>query len=102
MATNEEATIVPYETLMRPAAFRRGVEEVRTGVAPNFDAPDIEDFWAYERGRQWALIAPCSMSLYVGSRINPKAIALFERAYQRGWITNEIAHEDEQTQPQDH
>jgi hypothetical protein len=68
---------------MRPADFRRGVEEVRAGAPPDFDASDN---WAYERGRQWALIAPRSMPLYVGNRLNPKAVALFDAAYDRGWI----------------
>jgi hypothetical protein len=88
MGTNEKSVIVSTEVLMRPDAFRRGVDEVRSGVAPDFDAP-IDDDWAYERGRQWALIAPRSMPLYIGNRINPKAVALFDGAYRRGWITNE-------------
>jgi hypothetical protein len=87
---NQASVFVKTERLMRPAAFLRGVEEVRKGVAPDFDFFSLtNDAWAYERGRQWALIAPCSMPLYVGARINPKAIILFDKAHDRGWICNE-------------
>jgi hypothetical protein len=76
-------------TLMRPAAFARGVAEVRAGIAPDYDHPSIGDAWAYERGRQWALIAPRTMPLRIGRQPNPKAIRLFDLAYERKWITNE-------------
>jgi hypothetical protein len=90
LVVNEKSVIVSIETLMRPAAFRRGVDEVRAGIAPDFNAPmPIGEAWAYERGRQWALIAPRSMPLYINGHLNSKAVALFDRAYERGWITNE-------------
>jgi hypothetical protein len=87
-ATNEEsAGVISTETLMRSATFRRGVEEVRAGIPPDFDT---HDSWNYERGRQFGLIAPRSMPLYIDDvRLNPKAVTLFNRAHARGWITNE-------------
>jgi hypothetical protein len=84
-----ETEIVAVEKLMTPADFNRGVAEVRAGTPPNFDIPEreIADAWAYERGRQFGLIAPAGMPLRVGGRINRKAVALFEAAERRGWIT---------------
>jgi hypothetical protein len=89
---NENPVETTVEQLMRPEDLARGVTEIRAGISPNFDNPEIADSWAYERGRQWALLAPRSMALYRRdrpNRINPAAIALFDRAYQRGEITNE-------------
>jgi len=60
---------------------------VRAGIPPDFDT---HDSWNYERGRQFGLIAPRSMPLYIDDvRLNPKAVTLFNRAHARGWITNE-------------
>jgi hypothetical protein len=58
----------------------------RSGKPPSFDNPEIADAWAYERGRQFGLIAPAGMPLRVDGRINRKAVALFEAAYRRGWV----------------
>ena len=76
---------------MEDDAFRLGVNEVRGGVPPTFDRIWGDDTtnaaWNYERGRQWALLAPRSMPLYVDGRLNPKAVALYSRAGARGWLT---------------
>jgi hypothetical protein len=93
---NENSVIVPTEALMRPEAFHRGVLEVRAGIPANFDSyKDTNDAWSYERGRQWALLAPRSMALYRGNRINPAAVTLFSKAHDRGWITSEFHHDNE-------
>lgn len=73
------------EALMRRAAFAIGVDDVRSGVAPDYDGQD-DRYWAYERGRQWACLAPVSMPLKVGDRLNPAAVALCKVAIERGLI----------------
>jgi hypothetical protein len=59
------------QSIMRSAAFARGVADVRAGRPPRFDT---EDNWEYERGRQWAIAAPPTMPLKIGCRLNPDAI----------------------------
>jgi hypothetical protein len=63
--------LVSLSSIMRSAAFRRGVAEVRAGRPPRFDT---ENHWDYERGRQWAVAAPATMPLKIGRRLNPDAI----------------------------
>jgi hypothetical protein len=64
------------EGIMRSTAFAEGVSDVRAGRPPRFDELDT---WDYERGRLWATLAPMSMPLRIGSRLNPKAVRLFYR-----------------------
>ena len=59
--------------------FARGLDEVRKGLPFN---PD-NDEWAYERGRCFGFIAPLDMSLRIGGKLNPKALALAEAAFDR-------------------
>ena len=55
--------------------FARGVEDVRAGRPPRFDAyawnqggtPATDRVWAYEKGRQFATIGPRSMPLRINS-----------------------------------
>ncbi len=69
---------------MRHPNFARGVADIRAGIP--FD-PDIDDEkWAYERGRLFGAIAPLWMQLFNGKELNPKAIALFDAAYERKFI----------------
>ena len=64
--------------------FARGLDDIRAGRR---FADDIDDgYWAYERGRQFGAIAPSSMSLFVGKRLNPKAVRLFSVASERELI----------------
>jgi hypothetical protein len=56
--------------IIRGDAFHRGVAEIRAGLPPHFDRYDD---WDYERGRQWALVAPHSMPLMIGRKVNPEA-----------------------------
>lgn len=77
---------ITSEDIMRTDAFRRGVDEVRCGRSPDFDHA-AGDTWDYERGRQWGLIAPRGMPLFIGkNRINPEAVSLFDVAWARDWI----------------
>ena len=46
----------------------------------------INAHWNYERGRQWASLAPKSMLVKVDGALNPKAVALYEAARNRGYI----------------
>jgi hypothetical protein len=63
---------VTDQSIMRSGAFRRGVEEYRAGR--RFD--DTYNDWNYERGRQWAAIAPRDLPVFIGRRINPAALRL--------------------------
>jgi hypothetical protein len=66
---------------MNSAEFGRGLAEVRSGRAPNYERDD--PLWAYERGRLFAHIAPVDMPLRVRGKLNPKAVALFHAAGKR-------------------
>jgi hypothetical protein len=71
--------------IMRSADFKAGVEDVRTGRPACFD--DHRRGWNYEWGRHWATIAPTSLPLRLDGRINRRAVALFDDAFDRGDIT---------------
>jgi hypothetical protein len=71
---------------MRAAQFARGLADVRAGRAPDYDGTDQDDYWAYERGRQFGCIAPVNMPLRIGSKLNGRAVALFKAAISRGLI----------------
>ena len=62
--------------------FARGLDEVRKGLAFN---PDNGD-WDYERGRAFGFIAPLDMPLRIGRKLNPKALALAEAAFERKFL----------------
>ena len=75
------------ERIMRHADFKLGVDDVRNGRPPRFDNYDeINDQWLYERGRLFAIIAPASMPLRIQGKLNPKAVALYRAAYNRGYV----------------
>jgi hypothetical protein len=72
------------EAIMRHPHFARGLDDIRAGRP---FADDVDDgYWAYERGRLFGAIAPLAMKLFVGDRLNPKAVRLFEAADERGFI----------------
>jgi hypothetical protein len=73
---------------MRQKSFARGVEDVRTGQPARFDAyaANINDLWAYEKGRQFAFLVPLSLPLKLNGKLNPKALRLFKAAVDRGDI----------------
>jgi hypothetical protein len=77
---------VTAQQIMRSADFARGVADVRAGRHPAFDQPATNDPWDYERGRLFGRIAPVSMPVKIGGKLNPKAVALFKAAHDRRLI----------------
>jgi hypothetical protein len=65
---------VSISRFMRSAEFRRGVAEVRTGQPPDFDR---EDSLSYEVGRQFGVVAPRTMPIFLNGKLNPKAAELY-------------------------
>ena len=51
---------VTYKSILRSAAFMRGVREARAGIPMDYSAyenePNTRNRWKYERGRQFGLI----------------------------------------------
>jgi hypothetical protein len=74
----------PTEHVMRHRNFALGLADIRGGVAFNDMIED--DYWAYERGRLFGCLAPKSMPLFVGGKLNRKAVVLFDLASDRGLI----------------
>jgi hypothetical protein len=70
------------QTIMKSRWFKRGFEDVRNGLPFDWRI----DKWEYERGRLFGLIAPPSMPLWVCGKLNPKAVTLFDAAYDRRLI----------------
>jgi hypothetical protein len=68
---------------MRHPQFAAGLSDIRNGK-PFADADDL--LWSYERGRLFGAIAPTTMPLFVGGRLNPRAVALFKAAMKRRLI----------------
>jgi hypothetical protein len=74
------------ESIMRRPLFVRGLDDIRNG-RPFDDGIAWEDgHWDYERGRLFGCIAPRSMALFVGGKLNPKAVTLFVAACERRLI----------------
>jgi len=71
--------VASTRTIVASKEFARGVEEVRKGLP--FDPNN--DNWDYERGRCFGFIAPLSMPLRIDGKLNPKALALAEAAFDR-------------------
>ncbi|WP_161855845.1 hypothetical protein [Bradyrhizobium sp. CCBAU 051011] len=71
-------------TIIRHPHFARGLDDIRAGRPFAHDVQD--DYWAYERGRLFGAIAPRSMQLFDGKRLNVKAVLLFCTASERGLI----------------
>lgn len=69
-------------SVMKSAAFRRGVDDVRSKRRPNFDPPADED-WDYERGRLFATLAPLDLQIMKGRGVNKAAEILFRKAFSR-------------------
>jgi hypothetical protein len=70
------------EKIMQTVAFRRGVAEVRAGQPPRFDEESkLSSDWSYERGRQFAIVAPRDLQIVLPKKrqLNPKAVALYRR-----------------------
>lgn len=77
--------LISAEAVMGHKSFRLGVEDARAGRRPRFD--DLyEPCWAYERGRLFACLAPRTMPIFIGGKLNPKAVTLFRAAYWQDFI----------------
>ena len=75
------------EQVMRAPEFRLGFDDVRAGRPARFDGfDDTNGAWQYERGRQFATIAPLSVKLRINGELNPRALRLFEATVGRGDI----------------
>ncbi len=71
---------VSAKRIMARKAFRLGFEDQRAGRKPRYDEErSVNDSWDYERGRQFAIVAPAKLQLRLprSRQLNPKAIALF-------------------------
>ena len=81
MSAPEQADtfLIPIDVIVGDPAFALGFEEARNGLPFN---PDNDD-WNYERGRCFGLIAPLDMPLRIGRKLNPKAVALADAAFNR-------------------
>ena len=55
VAEQADIEMVSTTAVVRHPSFLRGVEEYRARKRPDFEWND----WEYERGSQWAAIAPC-------------------------------------------
>jgi hypothetical protein len=76
---------VTVASIVRSKEFAAGVDDVRSGRPPRFDDP-VAFTWDYERGRQFAMLAPMRMQVKIDGRVNPKAVALFWRFVKEGSI----------------
>lgn len=73
----KQAPIVPttIEDIMRSPTFQLGVAHKRAGTPPI----EIVDDWNYERGRQWASVAPSNMPVLIDGKLNSEALLLYWR-----------------------
>ncbi len=75
------------EAFMSTDAFRRGFAEVRSRLRPRFDDDDVlSDPYAYEAGRQFAILAPPELELIQMQGINPQAVRLLSAFVDEGAI----------------
>lgn len=79
-----ETSTCSATSIMRHPHFARGLDDIRAGRP--FADHIADEYWAYERGRLFGAIAPQSMPLFIGGRLNPKAVRLFEAASDRRLI----------------
>jgi hypothetical protein len=97
--TNALSQFTTTEWIMQTADFAHGVADKRSGRPPAYEAYNffqgeteeaadakIDGLWNYERGRQWACLAPRSMPLRIDGKLNPKAVTLGEAAFDRRYM----------------
>jgi hypothetical protein len=78
------ATIATTPRKIMASASFAGAADVRAGKPTRFDS--FVDDWDYERGRQWAFLAPMSMPLRIGGKLNHAAVWLLTVAMYHGEI----------------
>jgi hypothetical protein len=99
MEQQEQTWVTSTEEIMRTADFARGVADKRSGRPPAFETYNfyqgesdqaveakINGLWNYERGRQWACLAPPSMPLNINGKLNHKAVWLCDTAFNRKYL----------------
>ena len=69
--------------ILRDPEFRAGVEDARAGRPARFDA--FHDY-GYEHGRQFAFVAPMTLTLCTKGRVNPQVLRLLSIVLRRGDI----------------
>jgi 5S rRNA maturation endonuclease (ribonuclease M5) len=69
------------EEIMSRPTFALGVADARAGrlYHPDYDLWDTDGQWDYERGRQWAALAPQDIPLKRGGKITAEAIGFFQQ-----------------------
>jgi hypothetical protein len=68
------------DEIMSSPKFALGVADVRAGrgIRPDYDLWGHDnDRWNYERGRQWATLAPRDVPLKIAGKLNPRAVRLY-------------------------
>ena len=67
--------------ILSQPAFERGFTDGRAnrGFSQEYDLWNLDAQWNYERGRCFAVVAPADVPLRIKSKINPRAVELFER-----------------------
>ena len=70
--------------IMADPTFELGVRDVRAGRGQHhgYARWSINAQWDYERGRQWAIIAPRNLALKRAGKVTAEAIAWFRRVNQ--------------------
>jgi hypothetical protein len=84
MTQAAKTEFVSVQSIVGSREFADGVRDVRQGLSPAFDRHG--DGWSYERGRLFACIAPLNMQVRIGGKVNPKAVALCQAAWERRLI----------------
>jgi hypothetical protein len=66
---------VTVEKVMVSPYFELGATDRRAGrgYPDKYETWDGNDQWSYERGRMWAVLAPRSVKLRLGGKLNPQA-----------------------------
>jgi hypothetical protein len=70
---------VTIQEIMSEPSFALGVADVRAGrgFRSAYTAWGTNECWGYERGRQWARLAPASVVLKRNGRITREAVAWY-------------------------
>ncbi len=66
---------------MRHPNFARGLEDKRAGLPFNYDIED--EYWAYERGRQFALCISSDKPLFINKKLNTQVVLICSRAFDK-------------------
>jgi hypothetical protein len=71
---------VSIEEIMSDPKFAQGVADVRAGCGypEDYDCwGHTNSAWCYERGRQWAQLAPRNVPLKTNGKISPRALHVY-------------------------